>query len=353
MSALGSAVVDVAIAVVVLVAVVASALIPRGGGRWRRRLRRLGDVFVTASAAVVLVGAAAAVVPGDPVARALGEDAPESARAAMAATMGLHHAVVLPAVLVPAGAGGRVVSGLVLGLIDDDGGLRSYRGEPVWGIIGPRLSSSMRLGSGALVLGVLGGMLLGAAAGWLDGRRGGEAIAVVVTAAAALPRLVLGPALVAVVAVSWRLLPAGGDDDVAGLVLPTLCLALPFAGVVARHVRVAVIDVVNEPFVRAAVARGASPWRVALRHVLPHALLPVVHLTGVQAGAVLSGAVVVERVFSWPGLGTLLVERLQQGDLPVVVAVVAVSAVLVVAMNLLADTVAVVVDPRLRRARTP
>ena len=169
MSPLGSALVDVTIAVVVVVAVAASALITRSGGRWRRRCRRLVDVVVTASAAVVLVGAAAAVVPGDPVARALGEDAPESARAAMTATMGLHHAVVLPAVLVPTGAGGRVLSGLLMGLVDDDRGLRSYRGEPVWEIIGPRLSSSMRLGSGALVLGVLAGMLLGAAAGWRDG----------------------------------------------------------------------------------------------------------------------------------------------------------------------------------------
>jgi|GEM_PF-65195 len=352
-SPLIAACLDVLLALLVLGATVVSALAPRGGLPWRLRLRRLLDVVATAAAAVVLVGVATAIVPGDPVARALGEDAPESARTAMAETMGLHHRDVLPGTLVPLAVGGRVLSGLVLGLVDDDGGLRSYRREPVWSVIAPRLASSVRLGGVALGLGVVLGVLLGALAGLRHGRPGGGAIDLVVVGLAALPRVVLGPALVAVVAVAWRLLPAGGDDDVAALVLPALCLALPFGGVVARHVRVGVVDVVDEPFVRAARSRGAGPLRVAVRHVLPQALLPVVHLTGLQAGAVLSGAVVVERVFSWPGLGTLLVERLQLGDLPVVVAIVAVSAVLVVTMNVLADAVAVVVDPRLRRGRAP
>ena len=84
-------------------------------------------------------------------------------------------------------------------------------------------------------------------------------------------------------------------------------------------------------------------------HVLPHALLPVVALSGLQAGAILSGAVIVERVFSWPGVGTLLVERLQRGDLPVVVAVVAVAVIAVVVGNAAARALAAVVDPRLRR----
>ena len=350
---MSAALVDVLVALMALGATVLGALVPRHASVGRRRLRRLVDVAATAATAVVLVGVATAVVPGDPVARALGEDAPESARAAMAETMGLHHRSVLPAGLVPLAVGGRVLSGLVRGLVDDDAGLRSFRREPVWSVIGPRLLSSLRLGALALGLGVVLGILLGALAGLRHGRPGGGAVELVVVGLAALPRVVLGPALVAVVAVAWRLLPAGGDDDGAALVLPTLCLALPFAGVVARHVRVAVVDVVDEPFIRAARSRGAGPVRVAVRHVLPHALLPVVHLTGLQAGALLSGAVVVERVFSWPGLGTLMVERLQLGDLPVVVAIVAVSAVLVVAMNLVADAVAVLVDPRLRRGRTP
>jgi peptide/nickel transport system permease protein len=166
---------------------------------------------------------------------------------------------------------------------------------------------------------------------------------------AAMPRVVLGPALLVVIAVQHRLLPAGGDDVAGAIVLPGLCLALPFAGVIARHVRVAAEEAAAMPFVRAALARGASPWRVDVVHVLPHALLPVVALSGLQAGAILSGAVIVERVFSWPGIGTLLVERLQRGDLPVVVAVVAVAVIAVVVGNAAARTLAAVVDPRLRR----
>ncbi len=168
-------------------------------------------------------------------------------------------------------------------------------------------------------------------------------------AAAAVPRVVLGPALLVGVAVWARLVPAGGDDEPGAIVLPALTLAVPFGGVVARHVRVAVDDAVATSFVRAAIARGASPWRVTVVHVLPHALVPVVALTGLQAGAIVSGAVLVERVFSWPGIGTLLCERIQRGDLPVVVAIVALAVVAVVTSQGLARAAAALVDPRLRR----
>ncbi len=145
----------------------------------------------------------------------------------------------------------------------------------------------------------------------------------------------------------WRVLPAGGDGAWAWII-PTVTLAAPFGAVVARHVRAAAIDADDERFAAAAAARGLSPSMVALRHVLPHALIPVVQLTGLQAGAVLSGALVVERVCAWPGLATLLLERLQRGDLAVVTAIVAVSVVIVVAANAAADAAARAVDPRAR-----
>jgi peptide/nickel transport system permease protein len=331
---------------------------------WRLALVRSLDMVFTIAAAIVVVGVLAAVVPGDPIARALGEDAPEEARAALADRLGiLAHDHPCPTALRPLAAGGHLVTTLARG------SLTSLRGEPVSTLVRPRLAASLRLGGTALVGGLLLGVALGVLAGRMPslsspsvtsstlspsaGQRPWVSIvaAGVAMAMAAMPRVVLGPALLVIVAVRARLLPAGGDDEAGAIVLPALTLALPFGGVVARHVRVAIGDVVERPFVRAALARGASTWRVTLVHIIPHALMPVVSLTGLQAGAIVSGAVLVERVFSWPGIGTLLLERLARGDLPVVVAIVALAVVAVVVSNTLARAAAAWLDPRLRSAR--
>jgi ABC-type dipeptide/oligopeptide/nickel transport system permease component len=346
-------VVDVVVGVVAVVVAPALALwAPRPRRPATRALLAVVDVASTVAAAVALVGVLAAVVPGDPLARALGEDAPEVARAALAARLGLVAdddvaAAAVPALLRPFATGGHLVGSVATG------SLTSLRGEPVAELLRPRLWASARLGVTALVVGLLLGTGLGLLAGRAATGRVGRIVAgvagVVAIALAAVPRVVLGPALLVVIAVRHGLLPAGGDDVDGAIILPALCLALPFSGVVARHVRVAAEEAAAMPFVRAAQARGASSWRVDVVHVLPHALLPVVALSGLQAGAILSGAVVVERVFSWPGVGTLLVERLQRGDLPVTVAVVAVAVVAVVVGNAAARALAAVVDPRLRR----
>jgi peptide/nickel transport system permease protein len=359
--ALLEALVDVGVAAAVVGAFVVTHLrppfsrsMPSSLSVWRRLLGRVLSVLLTVATAVVGVGAAAAIVPGDPIARALGEDAPESARAQMAETLGLHHQDALQGplmVLRPLAAAGRVSRGLVTGAISPSRFV-SHRGERVWGLIGPRLLSSASLGLVAIVVGLVLGVFCGLFAA--PAPRGAspirtmfavvtEAIVVVV---AAIPRVVLGPALVFILAVQLRKVPAGGDETLRAWLIPVLTLSLPFAATVARHVRAAAVVASAEPFARTALARGLAPSLLALRHVLPHALVPVVQLTGLQAGAVLSGALIVERVCSWPGLATLLLERLQRGDTPVVVAIVAVSVVIVVVANAAADVVTVVVDPR-------
>lgn len=343
-------VVDIVIGALAVVAAPGLALsAPRPRHTMLRVLHAVVDVIATVAAAVALVGVLSAVVPGDPIARVLGEDAPEEARAALAARLGLvdDDDDSVPPLLRPLATGGHLVVGVATGA------LTSLRGEPVGELLRPRLWASARLGVLAVVVGVVIGTTLGLLAGRVARSRPGQLVAavtgLVVIGLAAMPRVVLGPALLVVIAVQQGLLPAGGDDVAGAIILPGLCLALPFAGVIARHVRVAAEEAAAMPFVRAALARGASPWRIDVVHVLPHALLPVVALSGLQAGAILSGAVIVERVFSWPGVGTLLVERLQRGDLPVVVAVVAVAVIAVVVGNAAARALAAVVDPRLRR----
>jgi peptide/nickel transport system permease protein len=263
-------------------------------------------------------------------------------------------------------AGGRVLTGL----LSREHPLRSLRTrEPVIDIVMKRLPATIGLAAGGVVTGVVGGVVLGllAALGrkrWphvvvVDvvrnvpsprfARFAGVAWLVCVAGLSALPRFVLGPALVLVFAIGWKVLPAGGVDDGArSLLLPCLCLGLPFAGVVGRHVRAALLEALAAPFARTARSKGVSDVDVVLRHALPHAWLSVVHLVALQMGALIGGAVVVEKVFSWPGLGMLLQDALKKADLPVVQGVVVVAAAGIALMGLVADVVAVVVDPRLK-----
>ncbi|MDP2342119.1 MAG: ABC transporter permease [Deltaproteobacteria bacterium] len=309
--------------------------------------RRAFAVVAVAASAAVLTGALGALVPGDPVAAALGEDAPEEARAAMRIELGLDDTVsILGVPLGPLKAGGRVLTGL----LSSDHPLRSLRTrEPVIDVVGQRLPATIGLAAAGVVVGVLSGVLLGLLAALWRKRAGHVVVDVVVAGLSALPRFVLGPALVLVFAIGWRVLPAGGVDDGArSLLLPALCLGLPFGGVVGRHVRAALLEALDAPFARTARSKGASDVAVLLRHALPHAWLSVVHLVALQMGALIGGAVVVEKVFSWPGLGMLLQDALKKADLPVVQGVVVVAAAGIALAGLVADVVAVAVDPRLR-----
>lgn len=141
------------------------------------------------------------------------------------------------------------------------------------------------------------------------------------------------------------------EDRLAHLALPLLTLVVIGIGGIARHVRAAMREVRTAPFVAAAEARGLSPRRILLRHLLRSALLPVVTLLGLSLPALFSGTVFIEAIFAWPGVGSLLVQAVQGRDYPVVLAATMISAVLVVAGSLLADLLAAWVDPRMRHAR--
>jgi peptide/nickel transport system permease protein len=203
--------------------------------------------------------------------------------------------------------------------------------------------------------------------GVVQAARGGRldtALSVVTVTLFALPGYWLALMLVMVFTYQLRLLPAFGAagfdsdfltgwervaDRIRHLTLPLVTLTLIGIGGTARYVRGAMLDVAGSPFVAIAHAKGLSPARVAVRHVLRNALIPVVTLLGLSLPALFSGAVFIEAIFAWPGVGRVLVEGVVARDYPVVMAATAVSAALVVAGNLLAEILVVWVDPRVRR----
>lgn len=208
----------------------------------------------------------------------------------------------------------------------------------------PRTIQLMALGFAlSLLVGVPAGMLAAIKRNqWLD--------RLVMTGSVigfSLPNFLLGLLLLLVFTLWLRALPSGGASGPASLIMPTLTLATAFMGIVARYTRSSMLAVLDRPFLRAARARGFSAAEVIWRHALPNAAIPIVTVSGLIFGSLLGGASVVETVFSWPGMGRLLVSSVLAKDFPVIQFIVIILAFAMIATNLLVDVVYRVLDPRI------
>jgi peptide/nickel transport system permease protein len=235
-------------------------------------------------------------------------------------------------------------------------------GRPVRAMIGAAWPATVSLVGISLLLSYLLGIVVGS----IQASRGGAAdttLSIITVTLFALPGYWLGLMLVMVFTYWLRALPAFGAagfdadflsgwariaDRLRHLALPLITLTLIGIGGTARYVRGAMLDVRGAPYVAIARAKGLSPLQVTLRHVLRNALIPVLTLLGLSLPALFSGAVFIEAIFAWPGVGRIMVEAVGARDYPVIMAATAVSAALVVAGNLLAEALAAWADPRLR-----
>ena len=235
------------------------------------------------------------------------------------------------------------------GAVAGDLGTSYQQFRPVTAIIGEQLGATVILSLTALAIAwVLMVAWVTLTAG-RDPRIGAAGAAVDVTAAG-LPAYWLGIILLLVFGLGLHWFPVIGGTGLPGLVLPALTLAIPLAGFLSQATRTEFERALDQPFVLTARLRGMGDLAVRLRHVLRHAVLPAVTLTGWALGATLSGAVVVESIFSRPGIGSVLVTAVNSHDLPVVVGTVTLVAAFYVLANLLVDIGYTLVDPRLARA---
>lgn len=235
------------------------------------------------------------------------------------------------------------------GLVRGDFGLSYQQHRPVLDIIGEQLGATVILSLTAIAAAwVLMVVWVTLTAGRGPRIRALGTFTDIVTAG--LPSYWLGIILLLTLALGAGLFPVIGGTGPAGLVLPALTLAIPLAGFMGQATRAEFERSLGQPFVVSARMRGMSDLGVRLRHVLRHAVLPSVTLTGWALGATLSGAVIVESIFSRPGIGKVLVTAVNSQDLPIVVGVVVLVAAVYVVANLLVDAVYAVVDPRLRAA---
>ncbi|MEU9523555.1 ABC transporter permease [Streptomyces sp. NPDC048224] len=237
------------------------------------------------------------------------------------------------------------------GLLHLDFGDSLVYGQPVSEILADRLPATVELAAAALALTLVVAIPAGIVAAVRRGRGTDHTVMTGVLLGQSTPPFWVGILLILVFAVWLRLLPASGYGTLANLVLPAVTLAVYSVAVVARLLRSSLIDVLSSDHIRSARAKGFGPLQVVLRHGLRNASLPVVTVVGLEVGNLLGGAILTERVFSWPGVGQLTVEAISNRDFPLVQATVLFFAATFVVVNLLVDLSYSFLDPRVRTSR--
>lgn len=235
----------------------------------------------------------------------------------------------------------------ILNLFRGDLGTSIATGHPVLQDIGARLPATFGLAAAALGIGVVAGLALGILAALYRGKPADVVVSAISVAGMSMPTYWLGLNLIVLFAINLKWFPASGATQPLSIVLPALTLSTLSVAVIARMTRSSMLEVLSQDYVRTARAKGASPARVILRHAFPNAIPPILTVIGVQFGLMLGGAVLTETVFTWPGMGRLLVDSIFARDFPVVQGCVLVFSVGFIVVNLVVDVLYSVVDPRI------
>jgi ABC-type dipeptide/oligopeptide/nickel transport system permease component len=298
--------------------------------------RRLALTVPVLFGVVTLVFALIHLVPGDPAQAMLGESAPPADLVELRARLGLDQPLMVQ------------YERYLVGVLHGDLGTSFRYGTPVSREIAARVGRTAELAVVAMVFAVLFAVPLGVIGALYQGRWVDEVATGVSLAGIAMPNFWLGPVLAIVFAVQLGWLPVSGTGSWRHFVLPAVTLGAALAAMTARITRASVIEELRELYVLAARARGLSAGRAVVRHALRNSLIPVVTVLGLQLGSVLTGTIITETIFSWPGVGRLLIQAINFRDYPLVQGCILLIATTYVAMNLAVDVVYAWLDPRIR-----
>ena len=299
---------------------------------------RLAGALVTIFLTVTVVFLLGAVI-GDPVLLILGDGATPEAVAAMQAELGLDRPL------------SEQYFSFLANLATGDLGDSIRYGESNLGLIMSRLPFTVTLALAALIISMAVGIPLGILAAWKENSIWDRASVALSVFFQSIPSFWLGLMLILVLAVSLGWAPAGGTGSWMHLLLPAVTLAAYPTARFARLMRSSMAEVLEEDYVAAARARGIRERSILIRHALRNAALPTVTMIGLMAAAMLSGAVTVEFVFGWPGLGLLALNAVTARDIPLVQATVVFGVLAFVVINLVVDALYGVIDPRIRSSR--
>ncbi len=309
-------------------------------------IRRLAGAFLVLVLVSLMSFALIWLVPGDPAAAFLDASATPEQVAKLRSALGLD--LSLPQQML--GWYGRILSG--------DLGQSILLNRSVTAALIERLPVTLSLAALALAFAVFFGVAAGIVAAVNHNRWPDQAVMTTALLGLSVPDFWLGLVMVLVFAVSLGWLPSGGftpflqspAEWLRGMILPALTLGLVQVGFIARMARASMLDTLSQDYVRTADAKGLAKLHVVLRHALPNAMIPILTVIGIVSGALLGGAVIVEQVFSIPGIGRLIVGAIASRDFPVLQGGLLFLAVVYLAINLVVDILYAVVDPRVRLA---
>lgn len=309
-------------------------------------VRRLAIALLQVLLVGTVVFSVIHVLPGDPAVLIIGGDQapPPEAVAAVRAQLGLDKPLLVQYV--------QWLRGLLVG----DLGRSLYDRAPVWSTLLGRLPRTLELIGAATLLAIVAGIPTGIVAALQRRNAGGGLLSAMAAAGISVPVYVTGTVLVLVFGLFLRWFPASGyvafaDDPVRWgqrLVLPAVTLSANMGAMIVRMTRSSVLEVLRHDYVRTAHAKGVHPRVVLSRHVLRNALVPVVTIVALEMGSLLGGTVLVEHIFNWPGLSSLLITAINRRDYPVVQGVMILVAALFVFIQLIVDIFYAVINPRIR-----
>lgn len=312
---------------------------------WRYLFRHIISMLPTLAVVAVVGFMLVHLTPGDPAVFAAGPEASPAVIEQIRERMGLNRPLHI-----------QFLAWLRSMVVDGSLGVSIQTGEPVTSILASRAEPTIALALASFIVALVIGMPLGFLGAVQRGRLGDRLIMAVATFGVSVPRFWLGLMLMLLFAVTWRWLPVGGYrpfsdgffDAVRHLVLPALALGMAEAALIARMTRTALLEVLNEDYVRTARSKGLVEPVVLVKHALRTALIPILTVAGLSLANLLGGSVAIEVVFNYPGIGRGLMTAITRRDYPVVQAVVLLVGLIYMLVNLLIDLAYAGVDPRVR-----
>jgi ABC-type dipeptide/oligopeptide/nickel transport system permease component len=299
-------------------------------------IKRFLGVLPVVFGVLVLTFLLVHLVPGDPIDVMLGDSASVADRASLRTELGLDQPVLVQ------------FESYLSKLAHGDLGRSIHTKTPIFELIQTHYPATLKLALMALSIGLILGVPLGIFAALHAGKWQDFVVTIISVRFSAMPAFWLGPLLMLIFAVWLGWLPVNGMESNTSIVLPALTLGLGLSAILTRMTRTSLLEVLHEDFIRTARAKGLPETTIILHHALRAALLPIITIVGLQMGSLLAGAVITETIFSWDGVGRLLVESIEKRDYPVTQACVLVVALSYVLVNLVTDMIYGLADPRSR-----
>jgi len=302
----------------------------------RYLVRRLLLVIPVLLGVATLVFSLIHVIPGDPAQTILGDTGSQEEVEVLRQQLGLDRPII------------EQYLTFLKGFVQGDLGTSLRTNQPVTAMIAERIPATLELALASMICAVMFAIPLGVAAAVWRGTIIDYSAMTLALIAVSIPNFWLGPLLALIFGVELGWLPVSGRGTLAHLIMPAASLGTGLAAILARMTRATLLEELREQYVIAARARGASKTRAILAHAFRNSLIPVVTLVGLQFGVVLTGAVITETIFAWPGIGRLLIQSISFRDYPLVQGCVLMISIAYVGVNLLTDLAYGVLDPRIR-----